>query len=295
MVEKNKHYNIEITGVSSDGNGVGKIDGFTVFVPMTVTGDVGEIVVVKVLSKYAIGRMLSITVPSPMRQEPECPVFRRCGGCHLRLIRYESQLEIKSGFIDAAMQRIGGFDGIRCDEVIGMENPRRYRNKCVFPIGADKNGETISGFYASRSHDIIPINDCVAGLEENERIVNAVKAYMTETDALPYDEKTHTGLVRRVFIRDGRSSGEIMVVLSVNGQSIPHKERLISMLLAESDKIVSIYININEAYTNSVLGAENKLIYGKPEIEDTLLGIKFKISPTSFYQVNPDKSWSGKF
>ncbi len=287
MVEKNKHYNIEITGVSSDGNGVGKIDGFTVFVPMTVTGDECEIVIVKVLSKYAIGRMLNIITPSAFRQEPECPVFKRCGGCHLQHIMYKNQLEIKGGFIEDAMQRIGGFTDLRCDEVIGMDTPFRYRNKCIFPIGTDKNGETVSGFYARRSHDIIAIGDCRAGIKENEKIVNAVKEYMAEVGAVPYNEDTHTGLIRRVFIRDGRTSGEIMVVVSVNGRNVPQKDRLISKLLAVSEKIVSIYININEARTNNVLGDTNKLIYGKGEISDTLLGIEFKISPHSFYQINP--------
>ena len=287
MVEKNKHYDIEITGVSSDGNGVCKVDGFTVFVPMTVTGDKGEIVIVKVLSKYAIGRMLDITTPSPIRQDPKCPVFKRCGGCHLQHIKYENQLEIKSGFIEDAMQRIGGFENLKCDEVIGMENPYRYRNKCIFPVGIDKNGEIVSGFYASRSHDIIAIDDCMAGVLENEQIVKAVKEYMAETGVMPYNEENHTGLVRRVFIRDGRASGEIMVVVSVNGKNIPQKEKLVSKLAAVSDKIVSIYINVNETRTNNVLGMENKLIYGKAEIEDTLLGIKFKISPHSFYQINP--------
>ena len=287
MVEKNKHYNIEITGVSSDGNGVCKVDGFTVFVPMTVTGDMGEIVIVKVLSKYAIGRMLDITTPSPMRQEPKCPVFKRCGGCHLQHIKYENQLEIKGRFIEDAMQRIGGFEDLKCDEIIGMDNPYRYRNKCIFPVGTDRNGELVSGFYASRSHDIIAIDDCMAGISENEKIVKAVKKYMEETGVMPYNEENHTGLVRRVFIRDGRASGEIMVVVSVNGKGIPKKDRLVSKLMAVSDKIVSIYININETHTNNVLGMENKLIYGKAEIEDILLGIKFKISPHSFYQINP--------
>ena len=287
MVEKNKHYDIEITGVSSDGNGVCKVDGFTVFVPMTVTGDKGEIVIVKVLSKYAIGRMLDITTPSPIRQDPKCPVFKRCGGCHLQHIKYENQLEIKGGFIEDAMQRIGGFENLKCDEVIGMENPYRYRNKCIFPIGTDRNGEIVSGFYASRSHDIIAIDDCMAGVLENEQIVKAVKEYMAETGVMPYNEENHTGLVRRVFIRDGRASGEIMVVVSVNGKNIPQKEKLVSKLAAVSDKIVSIYINVNETRTNNVLGMENKLIYGNAEIEDTLLGIKFKISPHSFYQINP--------
>ena len=287
MVEKNKHYNIEITDVTSDGNGVGKIDGFTVFVPLTVTGDTAEIVVIKVLSHYAVGRMLNLITPSPMRQEPQCNVYKRCGGCHLQHIKYDSQLDIKRGFIEAAMARIGGFDGFRVDEMLGMDSPTRYRNKCIFPIGADKNGDTVSGFYARRSHEIIPINDCQSTIRESGDIVRAVKEYMKATGVTPYDESTHTGLIRRVFIRDARSNDEIMVVVSVNGKSLPKPDVLISRLLSVSDKIVSVYININENRTNTVLGAENKLIYGKHHIEDTLCGIKFKISPHSFYQIIP--------
>ncbi len=287
MVEKNKHYNIEITGVSSDGNGVGKIDGFTVFVPMTVTGDVAEIIVVKVLSKYSIGRLMNIITPSAMRETPKCPVYKRCGGCHLQHIKYEHQLEIKRGFIEDAMSRIGGFVGFKCDDILGMETPERYRNKCIFPIGTNKNGEIVSGFYARRSHDIISVGDCMAGIGENEKIVGAIKEYMREAKVLPYDEATHKGIVRRVFIRDARTNGEIMVVVSINGKSLPEKDRLIARLMSVSDKIVSIYININEAHTNNVLGDTNKLIYGKAEIEDKLCGIEFKISPHSFYQINP--------
>lgn len=287
MVEKNKHYNVEITDVSSDGNGVGNVDGFTVFVPMSVTGDVLGIVVVKVLSHYAIGRIIEIKKASPMRTEPNCTVYKRCGGCHLRHIKYENQLDIKRGFIEAAMRRIGGFDGLVCDEVMGMDLPERYRNKCIFPIGTDKNGEIVSGFYARRSHEIIPVSDCGAGAEINGKIVSAVKDYMYCVGAESYDEQKHKGLVRRVFIRDGRASGEIMVVVSVNGKNIPKREELIRRLRAVSDKIVSVYININEKRTNNVLGEENKLIYGKSEIEDTLCGITFKISPHSFYQINP--------
>ncbi len=287
MVEKNKHYKIEITGVSSDGNGVGNIDGFMVFVPMSVTGDILKIVIVKVLSRYAIGRIINIEKPSAMRDEPKCPVFKRCGGCHLQHIKYKAQLEIKRGFIESAMRRIGGFDGFVCDEILGMDIPERYRNKCIFPIGKNKNGEIESGFYARRSHEIIPVSDCMAGTAIDGEIVNAVKEYMQAEGVSVYDEEKHKGLIRRVFIRDGRTSGEIMVVLSVNGKKIPKEEELIKRLCEVSDNIVSIYININEKRTNSVLGEENKLIYGKSEIEDTLCGIKFKISPHSFYQINP--------
>ena len=314
MPEKNKCYNIEITDISSDGNGVGAVDGFTIFVPMTAIGDICEVLIVKVLSRYAIGRLMEIKRPSPDRVTPECPSFKRCGGCHLQHIDYASQLRIKKNFVDSAMQRIGGFADFACDEILGMERPERYRNKCVYPIGTDKSGRVISGFYARRSHDIIEVGDCILGGAVNERINAAVLSYMRENNVLPYDEKTHTGLVRRTFIRcsgagapitggtgdevpretnptpqDWRAGGltEIMVVISVNGDTIPHRERLIKRLCAVSEDIVSIYININKEKNNTVLGRDNKLIYGKAAISDTLCGIRFEISPHSFYQVNP--------
>ena len=300
MVEKNKRYIIEITDISSDGNGVGNKDGFAVFVPMTAIGDVCEVLIVKVLSHYAIGRLMEIKTPSPDRVKPECGSYKRCGGCHLQHIDYAAQLRIKKNFVDSAMQRIGGFADFACDEILGMESPKRYRNKCVYPIGTDKAGGIISGFYARRSHDIIEVGDCILGGEINERINAAVLSYMRENNVLPYDEKTHTGLVRRTFIRTSGTTGgagnldmltggltQIMVVISINGDTIPRRERLIKRLRAVSEDIVSIYININKEKNNTVLGRDNKLIYGKAAISDTLCGIRFEISPQSFYQVNP--------
>ena len=287
MVEKNKRYQLEITDIASDGNGVGAIDGFTVFVPMTTKGDICEILIVKVLSHYAVGRLMEIKTPSPDRIEPPCPVFKRCGGCHLQHIKYSAQLEIKRGFVEAAMRRIGGFSGFVCDEIIGMDEPYRYRNKCVYPIGTDKNGSVISGFYARRSHDIIAVGDCLTGGAINEKITEAVLEYMKENDVSAYDEGTHKGCVRRVFVRSAKTTGEIMVVISVNSKSLPRRERLIKRLREISEDVASIYININTERNNSVLGRDNKLIYGKETITDTLCGISFKISPHSFYQINP--------
>lgn len=287
MVEKNKNYTVEITGISSDGNGVGSIDGFTVFVPMTAVGDVAEIVIVKVLAHYAVGRMLSLIKKSDDRITPPCPVFKRCGGCHLQHIKYEAQLRAKKEFIESAFRRIGGFSDFQCDNIIGMDKPYRYRNKCIFPIGKDKNSEIVSGFYARRSHEIISVDDCIVGAEINSAIKDTLVEYMKENNVSVYDEEKHTGLIRRVFIRTAAVTGEIMVVVSVNGKGIPKRERFVKRLRKISDKIVSVYVNINEQKTNSVLGPENKLIFGKPTITDVLCKTEFKISPNSFYQINP--------
>ncbi len=287
MVEKNKRYIIDITDISSDGNGVGSVEGFTVFVPMTAIGDKADVLIVKVLSHYAVGRLMDLVEPSESRVTPECPVFKRCGGCHLQHISYPAQLDVKRGFINAAMQRIGAFSDFECDEILGMETPYRYRNKCIFPIGKDKNGNVLSGFYARRSHDIIPVEDCLMGSKINSAISNAVIEFIKENNITVYNEIEHRGLVRRIFIREAKTTSEIMVVISVNGKSIPKQEALVERLKRVSENIVSVYVNINTEKNNSVLGRENELIYGKSVITDTLCGIEFKISPHSFYQINP--------
>ncbi len=286
-VEKNKVYELEISAVSSDGNGIGHIDGYTVFVPQTVDGDIIECLIVKVRTKFAYGKAINILKPSAYRQEPLCSVFNRCGGCQLMHIRYEYQKDIKRQFVNNAMQRIGGFSGFEVDGIDTLKEPLRYRNKMVFPIGRDKNDNIVSGFYAQRSHSIIPVEDCMMGDSINGDILKAIKEYMSECNVSVYDEEKHKGAIRRVFIRISHSSGEIMVVISANDNALPQKDILIEKLLKVSDRIVSIILNINKDKTNLVLGDRNITLYGKSCIKDTLLGTEFEISPHSFYQINP--------
>lgn len=286
-VEKNKVYKLEITAVSSDGNGVGHIDGYTIFVPQTVDGDIIECLIVKVRTKFAYGKVLNFLNKSPYRQEANCSAYKRCGGCQLMHINYEYQKQIKRQFVNNALQRIGGFEGFEVDGIDALETPIRYRNKMVFPIGKDKNSEVVSGFYAQRSHDIIPIEDCMMGDAVNANILKAIKEYMSECNISAYDEEQHTGIIRRVFLRNSYNSGEIMVVISANSDNLPQKEILEYKLLKVSERIVSIVLNINKERTNLVLGKNNVTLYGKSCIKDTLLGIEFEISPHSFYQINP--------
>ncbi|MGN1116276.1 MAG: 23S rRNA (uracil(1939)-C(5))-methyltransferase RlmD [Candidatus Ornithomonoglobus sp.] len=287
MIEKNKQYNIEIKDISSDGNGVGTVDGFAVFVPMTAAGDVVEAEITRVKARYADGRAVRLLAPSPDRTEPQCPVYEQCGGCNLQHINYDAQIRAKKSLIEAAFRRIGGFDGFDCDEMLTMESPFRYRNKCIFQIGKNSAGEPVSGFYANKTHEIIPVKDCLLCDGINGRISAALLEYMKENYVSAYDEKTHKGIVRRLFIRSARTSGEIMVVVSVNADGIPKRERLIKRLLEVSDSIVSVYVNINKDKNSGLMGRENRLIYGKSEINDTLCGTEFGISPDSFYQINP--------
>lgn len=286
-VEKNKTYQLEITSVSSEGNGVGHIDGYAVFVPKTVDGDVIECLIVKVRKSFAYGKAIRIIKPSQYRVEAPCGSFKRCGGCQILHIDYEHQKQIKGEIVNSAMQRIGGFTDFKIDGVDGLEYPFRYRNKMVFPVGKDKNDEVVCGFYAQRSHDIIPIEDCLAGSEINADILKAVKEYMAECNVSAYNEEKHNGVVRRIFIRHSHKKGEFMVVVSVNADTIKNKDTLINKLLKVSENIVSIILNINKEKTNLVLGNENITIYGKDCISDTLLDVEFEISPMSFYQINP--------
>ncbi|MCD8179921.1 MAG: 23S rRNA (uracil(1939)-C(5))-methyltransferase RlmD [Firmicutes bacterium] len=286
MVEKNKEYTVKIENISSDGNGIAHIDGFAVFVPQTAAGDTAEILIVKVLKRFAYGKLLKIITPSPLRCEPNCAHYKRCGGCQLRHIKYDAQLEIKKDIIENAMRRIGAFEDFALDGITGMDKPERYRNKMVFPIGR-ADGKNVCGFYAQRSHSIIPLTDCAIGDEINGRINSAVLEYMNENGVSAYDESSHTGVIRRVFTRKSFCSGEIMVVISANARKLPKREKLIAKLRNISDKIVGVILNINMKRNNLVITDENVTLWGADRISDTLCGIKFMISPQSFFQINP--------
>ncbi len=283
---KNREYTVTIESISSDGNGVAHIDGFAVFVPQTAAGDEVRILIVKVQKRFAYGKVLEILTPSNTRTDVDCPHYKRCGGCQLRHIAYPTQLEIKKDIIENAMKRLGGFDDFSLDGIVGMDLPERYRNKMVFPVGI-VNGENVCGFYAQRSHDIIPLDDCSIGDSINKEINNTVIEYMNENGITAYDETTHTGTIRRVFTRKSFSTGEVMVVISANAKKLPYEDKLIEKLNGISDKIVSIILNINTKRNNLVITEENITLWGKDRICDTLCGISFMISPQSFFQINP--------
>ena len=287
MVKKDEYYTIEITGISSDGNGVGTVDGFTVFVPYTAAGDTAKICIDKVFPRYATGHLKKVITPSHNRQEPPCPMFYECGGCHIQHIKYPAQLDAKRGIIESAFRRIGGFTDFRCDDMVGMTTSERYRNKCIFQIGKDKTGRLIYGFYANKSHSVIPVEDCFTGIKENAILCQALVSYMNENNVSAYDDKTGKGIVKRLFVRKAVTTGEIMTAVSINDGDLPNREKLIKKLVGSDSNIKSIYININKDKRNSGLGRKNILIYGSPEISDTLCGAEFGISPQSFFQINP--------
>lgn len=287
-ISENREYTITIDAVSSDGNGVGHIGTFAVFVPLTVTGDRVRIIITKLQKRYAYGKVIEIIETSPYRTTKKCPYYERCGGCQLHHIQYDYQLNIKKEIIENAMRRIGGFNEFYLDSITGMENPERYRNKTIFQIDTDRNSyEPLCGFYEQKSHRIIPITDCLISSELNEIINQTIIRYIMTCKVPVYNEKTHTGIIRRIFTRISFSTEEIMVVISANMNKLPNTEQLIKELRSVSDKITSIILNVNTKKNTSLLGEKNITLWGKGAITDTLCGIKFSISPESFFQVNP--------
>ncbi len=290
---KNDIVTVTIEDIGNDGEGIGKVDGYTLFVKDAVIGDTVEVRITKCKKNYGYARMEKVLVPSSFRVEPKCGFHRQCGGCQIQAMRYERQLMFKQDKVRNNLLRIGGFTTEQVDAVmepiIGMEEPWHYRNKAQYPVGYDKSGKLITGFYAGRTHDIIANTDCALGAPENKDILEAVLAYMRENHVTAYREKEGTGLVRHVLIRTGFQSGEIMVCLVINGKKLPKEERLVERLKGVTAKrcVVSVSVSVNTERTNVIMGKEIRVLWGKDRIQDTLGGITFAISPLSFYQVNP--------
>lgn len=293
--EKDDSVTLVIEDMGSDGEGIGKIDGFAFFVKDALIGDKVEAKVMKVKKGYAYARMMRIVSPSPNRTEPECPYHKQCGGCQIQALDYSAQLLYKEKKVRNNLMRIGGFSEKLLDSVmepiVGMEHPYHYRNKAQFPIGTDKNHEIVTGFYAGRTHTIIPNTDCALGISENRDILEIFINYMKRCNVKPYDEITGTGLVRHVLIRKGFTTGEIMVCAVINGEHLPQEDRLVEAL-RKIEGMASISININTEKTNVIMGGRCRTIWGSDTISDVIHmrdgeGITFAISPLSFYQVNP--------
>lgn len=284
--KKNDIVDLVITSMTSQGSGVGKTDdGMVIFVPHTAVGDKLKVRILKNKKTYAYGKIEEITEPSKNRIEVDCPQFYKCGGCSYRHIDYNSELEIKYNRVKDAIQRIGGFDGLKINPVVANENTDRYRNKAQFPCGMGKDGIEF-GFYANHTHRIVPCEDCLLQPELFTKVVDITKEFLTETNQLPYDEKTGKGKLRHLYIRYGESTGELMVCFVVNGNGLKSEDILVARLKENIPQLKSVVVNSNRENTNVVLGSKNRVAYGKDYITDVLCGLKFKISPHSFYQVN---------
>lgn len=283
---KNQECIVEIEDLGSEGEGIGKVEGYPLFIKDALIGDVVRVLVMKAKKNYGYARVLEIITPSPYRVTPVCNVARKCGGCQLQHCSYGQQLAYKQNKIINCLKRIGGFEGIPMEPIMGMEEPYYYRNKAQFPVGRSKTGEIVTGFYASRSHNIIDTTDCAIQAKENKDILRFVKEYMEECCIEPYNEEIHKGLVRHVLTRVGFVTGEIMVCLIINGKSLPQAEYLVEKLKGMKG-MTSITININTDKTNRILGDKVETLWGQGYITDYIGGVKYQISPLSFYQVNP--------
>lgn len=287
-MKKDDLIQVQIEDIGSDGQGIGKVDGMTIFVKDAITGDLVEARIMKMKKTYGFARLMKVLQPSPYRVEPKCPVAKQCGGCQIQEMDYAEQLAFKENKVKNNLMRIGGFaeEEIPMEPVVGMEDPWRYRNKAQFPIGRDKNGNIVAGFYAGRTHNIISNRNCYLGVEQNQKILDIVIAHMEQYDIDPYNEVTGKGLVRHVLIRYGFTTKEIMVCLVCNGSHIPYAE-LLCETLSHIPGMTSISLNINREKTNVILGNKVKTLWGQSYIEDYIGNVKYQISPLSFFQVNP--------
>ncbi|MBO5329699.1 MAG: 23S rRNA (uracil(1939)-C(5))-methyltransferase RlmD [Anaerotignum sp.] len=284
-VEKNKIYEMNIDALGSNGEGIGRIDGYTVFVEGALPGEKISVLIVKVKKNYGYGKLMEIMEVSPERREPMCPVAKQCGGCQLQHLSYEAELAYKTREVQDVMERIGGIKNIEVKPALGMENPWRYRNKAQFPVGRGKDGCAI-GFYAKRSHRIVDTDKCFLQNECNDEIIGIIREFLNEYHIPLYDEEQHKGLVRHILTRIGRNSGEIMVCIVINGKKLPNSDILVERLKVV-EGVVSIVLNVNKEKTNVILGQKIITLWGKDTITDSIDGIEFEISPLSFYQVNP--------
>ena len=290
MMKKNDKFIVTIEDIGINGEGIGKVDGYTLFVKDAIIGDTVEAVITKPKKNYGYAKMLKIMDCSPHRVPAKCPVARQCGGCQIQELSYEAQLTFKAKKVRGNLERIGGFTPEFLDQVMepicGMDIPFHYRNKAQFPIGTDKEGNVITGFYAGRTHQIIPNMECALGVSVNQEILGIIVDFMNEYHLTAYDEETQRGLVRHVLIRYGFTTKEIMVCLVINGDNLPHSEKLVDKLV-QINGMTSITYSINRENTNVIMGKEIRLLWGQSYITDYIGNVKYQISPLSFYQVNP--------
>jgi 23S rRNA (uracil1939-C5)-methyltransferase len=284
MIEKNDIVTLDVERYGAGSEGVCLLDGMAVFVPRALPGETISAQIVKVDKQYAFARLLQVLKKSPLRIEPLCPYFTRCGGCACQHMAYDETLRFKRDKVSGCMTHIGGLD-IPVPPVIPMENPWHYRNKTALPVGGNSILPEI-GFYAPRSHRLVPIDQCLIAKPESDMIAEAVKNWMRKYQIRPYDEITHTGLVRHVMTRVSRD-GKAMAVIVANSHGIPREEELVCELRAALPGLYSVYLSENTAPGNVILGSGYRILWGADRLPDSLSGLSFLLSPLSFFQVNP--------
>ena len=285
-IVKNQNYIVDIIDNGIEGEGIARIDNFTVFIPGAIKGERVKILIVKVLTSYAFGKILEIIEPSTKRVELDCATYKRCGGCNLRHIDYEETLNIKKDIVQNLVNKTLK-NKIEVEQVLGMGNPYHYRNKAQYPVGIGKDGKPVMGVFANRTHEIIPIEKCFIQDESVEEVAKFIYQFAIKNGISVYNEANQTGILRHIVVKIGKQTNEIMAILVVNGRNLPHEDKLVKELLGKFENIKTIVKNINTKNTNVILGNENINLYGEGYITDILGDFTFKISPLSFYQVNP--------
>lgn len=286
QVEKNKEYIVDIIDTGFQGEGIAKIDGLTIFIPNAIKGEKLKILIVKVLSSHAFGKIVEIIEKSPYRIESDCTTYKRCGGCSLRHIKYEETLKMKQNAVQSLVNKTLK-NKIEVEDTLGMENPYHYRNKAQYPVGLNKDGKPVIGVFANRTHEIIPINTCFIQNKQTEEIAKYIFEFLVKNNISVYNEKTQKGLVRHIVTKIGIKTNEIMCILVINGKEMAKEKELVEELTNKFKNIKTIVKNINTKNTNVILGNENINLFGDGYITDILGEYKFKISPMSFYQINP--------
>ena len=287
MLSKNKEYVVDIVDIGQGGVGIGKYEGFTVFIEGGLIQDKVKVIISKSKKNYAVGDIVEILEKSPFRVDRICSDdLKDCGGCQIQELDYNKQLELKTNEVKQVISRIGKLENVEIHETIGMQSPCRYRNKAQFPI-QNINGSTAIGFYKKKSHDVIPTDMCVIQHDINDKIIKIIKTYIQAYNVSIYNEMTHTGVLRHLVTKVGFTTNEVMVVLVANGTNLPHLNELASVLKENIPGFKTLVLNVNKAKTNVILGKENKVIYGNGKINDYIGDLVFEISPLSFFQVNP--------
>ena len=285
-MKKDDFVTLTIEDMGVDGEGIGHVDGCTLFVKDALIGDVITAKIMKMKKNYGYARLMEILTPSKDRVEPKCAYHKQCGGCQIQALSYEKQLDYKKKKVLNNITRIGGLEKLPEFDLIGMEDPYQYRNKAQFPFGTDKNGEVVTGFYAGRTHSIISNTKCYLGVEENQQILEIILAHLKKYNIPAYDEQTGKGLLRHVLIRKGFTTKELMVCLILNGTRMPEVKELVEEL-TKIPGMTSITINVNTKQTNVIMGQEMRSVWGQDYITDYIGNVKYQISPLSFFQVNP--------
>ena len=285
-IKKNQEYIVDIIDNGFEGEGIAKIDNFTIFIPGAIKGEKIKILIVKVLSSHAFGKILEILEKSEKRQNVDCSTYKRCGGCNLRHVKYEETLKMKQNAVQSLVNKTLK-NKIQVAETIGMDKPYHYRNKAQYPLGIDKNGEPVIGVFANRTHEVIPMENCLIQNPQSEEIAKYVLQFIKQNHISIYNEETQKGLFRHIVIKVGIKTNEIMCIFVINRKNIPKENELKNALVQKFPNIKTIVKNINTKNTNVILGGQNINIFGNGYIEDILGEYRFKISPLSFFQVNP--------